>query len=145
MHRLGDEQLETRAVLIRDTLARPDVEGCATAARGLPVPSEIGAPMFERLGPELQEAWIDLLAEAAAAELASVKPPPADQAGGAAALQAVADGLPQEEQAPFKRVLGFPIMASENDLCWATRALYAELPKLGAGERRVLLRVMIQP
>ena len=43
----------------------------------------------------------------------------------------------------MKRALGFPLMANDEDLCWATGTLYANVPSQSEGTRHVLLRTLV--
>jgi hypothetical protein len=68
--------------------------------------------------------------------------PSFDDRGVPDALEVLIGTLPLEDRDRMKRTRGFPLMASDADLCWATRTVYANVAGQPEGTRRVLLRAI---
>jgi hypothetical protein len=142
LRRLDDDALTALATVQQRMLAGVDTSICGALARGLATPDQAEASI-RALDEPTREAWAEVAFQAVTAELRGGPPPSFDDRGVSDALEVLIGALPLEERARMKQALGFPLMANDADLCWATRTVYANVAGQPEGMRRVLLRAMV--
>jgi hypothetical protein len=97
------------------------------------------------LGRGEASAWLDLTYQAAKAELLGASTPRASEDELRAALRALRERFADADAERLLTVLAQLRAAAPADACWAGRAVYAQVPRLGAPHDRVLARVLAAP
>jgi hypothetical protein len=144
LHRLSDERLLERAMVLNQVLVFADLQTCASLVKGT---SAVGMESaLRQLAADDVERFFDLILEAMAAELRQQPGPPLpseEEVG--LALQVLTESLPGGEGERLLAVLNDPQQATDDDGCVAARSLYAGLIELPEPHRAVLARALIAP
>jgi hypothetical protein len=144
MPRLGDEALLARAVLVDAMLRHLDDATCGAVVQGKD-DREVQEKAEASLGRSERAAWLDLIYQAARAELEGTLPAPADPAAVRAALHVLVSRITPEDVPRLEASLGKLREVEPAEACWAGRLVYAQVPDLGAPHDRVLARVLAKP
>src|SRR2546422_3333630 len=139
--RLPDEALLQRVTLLTALVTRADVEACAAIFRNSSTPEQLHAA-FLKLDPDALDAWVDLAARGAKAELEQTEPPSVSEVETTDALSALVKALPPDEGDRLSKVLDGVAQSSDEDACWAARTLYAKVTRMGEPYDRILARAL---
>jgi hypothetical protein len=144
LHRLSDERLLERAMVMNQILALADVQTCSSLLTGSP-----GGAMdsvLRQLAAEDVNRFFDLSFQAMVAEARQeVGPPLPSEEEVYAALETLLQGLPGEDGQRLVTVLSNPQQATDEDGCGAARSLYAGLVELPEPQRAILARGLVIP
>jgi hypothetical protein len=140
MIRLPTSLLLARASVMSRALAVADTKTCAALVRDTATPLERRA-VFSRLTPSEIDTWFTIVAEATLAEVAdhpAAEPPtPAAIAGAFEALTAIQPG---DFEPRMWRAMESPAAASDDELCWVFRKVWAAVDQLEEPHRSTLAR-----
>ncbi len=139
--RLPDDALLQRVSLMRAVVERADVVTCAAIFRNSPTVEQLHTA-FLKLDPDALDAWIELTARSAMAELKQVEAPSVSETEVTDALAALVGGLPADEGERLSRVLDDTAQASDENACWAAKTLYGNVTRMGDPHGRVLARAL---
>jgi len=139
--RLPDDALLQRVSLLSAVVERADVTTCAAIFRNTPTAEQLHAA-FLKLDPEALDAWIDLTARGAVAELKQAEGPSVSETDVTDALAALVKGLPPDEGERLSSALDDVVHASDEDACWAAKTLYGKVTRMGDPYDRILARAL---
>ena len=139
--RLPDDALLQRVSLMRAVVERADVVTCAAIFRNSPTVEQLHTA-FLKLDPDALDAWIELTARSAMAELKQVEAPSVSETEVTDALAALVGGLPADEGERLSRLLDDTAQASDENACWAAKTLYGNVTRMGDPHGRVLARAL---
>ena len=144
LRRLPDDALVKRVALLTALVGRVDHRTCAAIFRNSATPEELHAAFF-LLDSHTLDAWVDIAARAAMAELQQADvPATVDQVETSDAVSALEKGLPPDEGDRLGRVLDGAADASDDEACWAARTLYGNILRIGEPYDRILARALVQ-
>jgi hypothetical protein len=141
--RLPDEALLQRVSLLATLVGRADEQTCAAILRNSPTTAQLHAA-FLNLDREALDAWVDLIARAAEAELKKSEAPTVSEAQTTNALDALVHSFPPEESERLSNVLAGVADASDADACWAAKTFYAKIVVIGEPYDRILARGLVR-
>lgn len=144
MHRLGEDRLRLRTLLVGRMLEGLDVSTCSAMVTGKQNETVHDAALLV-LDPDSLEQWVDLSFEAAAAELEArpVAAPNATQIQ--LALQALFDAASEADRERLRQALANLGDQPPLEACWAARTTYAAVPGLDAQASAILARELARP
>lgn len=141
MPRLGDDALVQRAYLVSRLLAGVDVPTCGGIVTGKARPARLAAAITSLDAPALEQ-WLDLTIAAARAELVESPEPFVEPAAIRDAIGALLRRRAPEEAKRVQAGLSKLRQLEPAEACHVGRAIYDEVPVLGAPHDRVLARLL---
>lgn len=142
--RLNDSTLIRRMELMSVMLEGSEESVCAALSRGTPGSGQMTLAMTELEGPALED-WAALLIEAQIASIEQRPPRHVKQEALTQSFQVAISGMPDSEQTRLTEILGRYQGASDQDACWAGRALLRQGTALPEPERSLMALGLVQP
>ena len=141
--RLSDDELLHRVALLTALVGRADVETCAAIFRDSPTAEQLHAA-FLKLDPDTLDAWLDLAARGAMAELQRTEAPSVSETQTTDALSALVKTLPPDDGNRLSKVLEDVSQSSDAEACWAARTFYGKVSGIGEPYDRILARALVR-
>jgi hypothetical protein len=142
--RLPDAALVQRAFLVGSLLSGLDERTCGAVVTGHAAPARL-ARAIASLAPGARDAWLDLTAAAVRAELAQTPEPFVEPGPVREAIAALMSRRTPEQAQQLQRGLSKLRDLDPAEACRVGRAIYQEVPVLGAPHDQVLARLLAKP
>ena len=140
--RLDTPTLQVRAEILNKVFAGADLATCAQWSRGTLDPARALA-LFNSLDSVTTSHWGEVSAKAMVAEMNATAPMPAlTSAEALGAFSTVRSAMDSADQARSRDVMSrMGPNVTDADMCWFSRALYANVLRLPAGPRATTLNI----
>lgn len=144
MYRLGDDRLLARTELVSRMLQGLDTNTCSAMVTGKQNETVHDAAVLV-LDPDSLDRWVDLVFEAARAQLEGKQVPQPTAPEIQIALQSLLDRTPDADRERLRVALAALADQPPAEACWAARTTYAAVPGLPAAASRTLARELARP
>lgn len=143
---LGVRDLERRSELMIK-LSEQDINTCALIGRGAvgPEGTQLILQGLERFSDDELRDWFRISRQATEFALRNVRPPIIDESILQSGLQRISSQVEPAQRERFERALDDASAATDQDICFATLALYRGAFHLGEPERTNVFRAFVSP